>query len=78
MRPNETQLVDTVYSANCGGHSEDNEHVWPSPADLQLRATADPDLPEQFAKGIDRHQRGQKTKRNTALGGSERPSTRNR
>jgi stage II sporulation protein D len=53
MRPNETQLVDTVYSANCGGHSEDNEHVWPSPADPQLRATADPKLPEQFAKGID-------------------------
>jgi SpoIID/LytB domain protein len=53
MRPNESQLVDTVYSANCGGHSEDNEHVWPSPADPQLRATADPKLLEQFAKGID-------------------------
>ncbi len=53
MRPNETQLVDTVYSANCGGHSEDNEHVWPSPADPQLRATADPRLPKEFAKGID-------------------------
>ena len=53
MRPNESQLVDTVYSANCGGHSEDNEHVWPSPADPQLRATADPKLPEQFSKGID-------------------------
>ncbi len=53
MRPNETQLVDTVYSANSGGHSEDNEHVWPSPADPQLRATADPKLPEAFAKGID-------------------------
>jgi stage II sporulation protein D len=53
MRPNETQLVDTVYSANCGGHSEDNEQVWSSPADPQLRATADPKLPEAFAKGID-------------------------
>jgi SpoIID/LytB domain protein len=27
--------------------------VWPSPADPQLRATADPKLPEQFGKGID-------------------------
>jgi stage II sporulation protein D len=53
MRPNETQLVDTVYSANCGGHSEDNEQVWPSPADPQLRGTADPKLPEAFRKGID-------------------------
>jgi SpoIID/LytB domain protein len=53
MRPNETQLVDTVYSANCGGHTEHNEHVWPSPADPQLRATADPKLPEDFSKGID-------------------------
>lgn len=53
MRPNETQLVDTVYSANCGGHTEHNEHVWPSPPDPQLRATADPKLPEDFSKGID-------------------------
>ena len=30
MRPNETQLVDTVYSANCGGHTEDNDLVWPA------------------------------------------------
>jgi stage II sporulation protein D len=52
MRPNETQLVETVYSANCGGHTEHNEQVWPSPADPQLRATADPKLPEEFAKGI--------------------------
>jgi len=53
MRPNETQLVETVYSANCGGHTEANEHVWPSPADPQLRATADPKLGEDFAEGID-------------------------
>ncbi|MCA9701266.1 MAG: SpoIID/LytB domain-containing protein, partial [Myxococcales bacterium] len=53
MRPNETQLVDTVYSANCGGHTEDNEHVWPSPADPQLRGTPDPRLPEDFRNGID-------------------------
>ncbi|MFV8752682.1 SpoIID/LytB domain-containing protein [Nannocystaceae bacterium ST9] len=55
MRPNETELVDTVYSANCGGHSEDNEQVWPSPADPQLRGQADPKLGEKFAKGIDEH-----------------------
>ncbi len=53
MRPNETQLVDTVYSANCGGHTEDNERVWPSPADPQLRGKADPKLPEPFRDGID-------------------------
>lgn len=53
MRPNETQLVDTVYSANCGGHTENNEHVWPSPVDPQLRATADPQLGDPYAKGID-------------------------
>lgn len=53
MRPNETQLVDTVYSANCGGHSEANEQVWASPVDPQLRATADPKLTQEFAQGID-------------------------
>lgn len=53
MRPNETELVDTVYSANCGGHSEDNEQVWPSPVDPQLRGRADPKLADEFAKGID-------------------------
>ena len=52
MRPNETQLVDTVYSANCGGHTENNEQVWPSPADPQLRGTADPRLSQDYAKGI--------------------------
>ncbi|NVB36772.1 SpoIID/LytB domain-containing protein [Pseudenhygromyxa sp. WMMC2535] len=53
MRPNETQLVDTVYSANCGGHTEDNEHVWASPADPQLRGVADPQLGKDFRDGID-------------------------
>jgi SpoIID/LytB domain protein len=53
MRPNETELVDTVYSANCGGHSEDNEQVWPSPADPQLRGQPDAKLAQEFAKGID-------------------------
>ncbi len=53
MRPGETQLVDTVYSANCGGHSEDNDVVWPSAADPQLRGRADPLLDKRYAKGID-------------------------
>jgi SpoIID/LytB domain protein len=53
MRPGETQLVDTVYSANCGGHSEDNDVVWPSPKDPQLRGRPDPLLAAKFGKGID-------------------------
>jgi stage II sporulation protein D len=52
MRPGETQLVDTVYSANCGGHSEDNDAVWPSPADPQLRGRPDLLLEARYAKGI--------------------------
>ncbi len=53
MRPGETQLVDTVYSANCGGHSEDNDVVWPSAADPQLRGQPDPLLAAAFKGGID-------------------------
>ena len=52
MRPNETQLVDTVYSANSGGHTEDNEQVWPGAVDPQLRGRVDPRVDEAFAKGI--------------------------
>jgi len=52
MRPGAMQLVDTVYSANSGGHSEDNDLVWPSPPDPQLRGRPDPLLEERFAKGI--------------------------
>src|ERR1043165_5462488 len=52
MRPGETQLVDTVYSANCGGHSEDNDVVWPSDPDPQLRGRGDPLLDKRFAAGI--------------------------
>jgi stage II sporulation protein D len=53
MRPTGMQLVDTVYSANSGGHSEDNDVVWPSAPDPQLRGRPDPLLAERFAKGID-------------------------
>ena len=35
------RLVDTVYSAVCGGHSEHNDNVWPSPADATLRGHLD-------------------------------------
>ncbi|MEM7154004.1 MAG: SpoIID/LytB domain-containing protein [Myxococcota bacterium] len=52
MRPGGTQLVDTVYSANCGGHTEDNDEVWPSVPDPQLRGRPDPLLPKRFAAGI--------------------------
>ncbi len=53
FRPNGTQLVDTVYSANCGGHSEHNEHVWPSPPDAQLRGKPDVIGESKFSRGID-------------------------
>jgi SpoIID/LytB domain protein len=37
-----SDLVDTVYSANCGGHGEDNEKVWPDmSAGPQLRGRFD-------------------------------------
>jgi SpoIID/LytB domain protein len=52
MRPGGSQLVDTVYSANCGGHTEDNDVVWPSPVDPQLRAVADPRVEAKFRHGI--------------------------
>ena len=35
------RLVDTVYSAVCGGHSEHNDNVWPSPLDKTLRGHLD-------------------------------------
>jgi SpoIID/LytB domain protein len=54
LRPNRTQLVDTVYSANSGGHTEDNDLVWPSPVDDQLRARPDPLISSKFAGGITR------------------------
>jgi len=34
-------LVDTVYSAVCGGHTEHNDNVWPVPADGNLRGHLD-------------------------------------
>ena len=36
-------LVDAVYSASCGGHGENNEHVWGGAADASLRGRLDAD-----------------------------------
>lgn len=49
-------LVDTVYSAHCGGHSEHNDNTWPVKADANLRGHLDapqgaPGL-ERFAPGV--------------------------
>jgi SpoIID/LytB domain protein len=52
LRPNGRQMVDTVYSANSGGHTEDNDVVWPSPQDAQLRGRPDPLTGSRFANGI--------------------------
>jgi len=40
------QLVDTVYSASCGGHTEDNDAVWSDLASPALRGRLDG--PEEF------------------------------
>jgi stage II sporulation protein D len=48
-------LVDTVYSANCGGHSEHNENVWPEmPPYPALRGHRDgpPSASDPFAGGV--------------------------
>lgn len=36
-----TRLVDSVYSAVCGGHTEDNDVVWGGPPDPSLRGVSD-------------------------------------
>jgi len=40
LRPDGT-LVDTVYSASCGGHSEHNDNTWPVKPDPNLRGHLD-------------------------------------
>lgn len=37
----ENKAVATVYSANCGGWTENNENVWSGPADARLRGRID-------------------------------------
>lgn len=49
-------LVDTVYSAACGGHTEHNDNVWPSAPNVNLRghldaAPGEPTL-KPFKRGI--------------------------
>lgn len=39
-----SNLVDSVYSACCGGHTEDNDTVWSHPPSMALRGR--PDLPD--------------------------------
>jgi SpoIID/LytB domain protein len=51
-RPN-GGLVKAVYSASCGGHSEDNDHVWPVAADSTLRGRLDDTASRgPFAQGV--------------------------
>jgi SpoIID/LytB domain protein len=47
-------LADTVYSANCGGHTENSENVWPDmPAHASLRGHRDSAVKnDAFSKGI--------------------------
>ena len=49
-------LADTVYSANCGGHTEHNENVWPDmPALAALRGHRDAPVAgkaDPFAAGV--------------------------
>lgn len=37
----DNSIVPTVFSANCGGFTEDNENVWDGPADAALRGRPD-------------------------------------
>jgi SpoIID/LytB domain protein len=43
VRDDRGGLVDAVYSASCGGHGEDNEHVWGGLPDTSLRGGLDGD-----------------------------------
>jgi SpoIID/LytB domain protein len=51
----EDGLVDSVYSAMCGGHTEDNDAVWGGPPDPHLRGVPDWDgHPAALARFEDR------------------------
>jgi SpoIID/LytB domain protein len=43
-------LTDVRYSASCGGHGEDNDHVWGGEADPSLRGRADNASKTKFSK----------------------------
>ncbi len=47
-------LVDVRYSASCGGHSEDNEHIWGGDADPSLRGKPDAPARKGAAAGKSR------------------------
>ena len=50
-----SRLVDSVYSAVCGGYTEDNDAVWGGPADPSLRGRPDFEVKgalARFAGGI--------------------------
>ena len=52
VRP-DASLVNTVYHAACGGHTEDNDRVWPVRADAHLRGHLDGDAKgSPFGGGI--------------------------
>src|SRR2546426_1405208 len=55
-RNGQSRLVDSVYSAVCGGYTEDNDAVWGGPADPSLRGRPDfdPGAPgmDAFRDGI--------------------------
>ena len=60
-RHGKSRLVDSVYSAVCGGYTEDNDAVWGGPADPSLRGRPDFDPGArgmaEFRDGIEiRHQ----------------------
>jgi stage II sporulation protein D len=51
-------LADPVYSANCGGHTENNESVWsdmPALPSLRGHRDADPSARDAFAGGVTEH-----------------------
>lgn len=50
----EGELIDAVYSANCGGSSENNEIVWPGPPQPMLRGRLDDDTGEAELLGSDK------------------------
>jgi SpoIID/LytB domain protein len=43
LREDGSGLVDAVYSASCGGHTEDNDKVWGGAPDASLRGRPDGD-----------------------------------
>ena len=41
VRDSDARLVDAVYSASCGGHTEDNDRAWGATPDAALRGVLD-------------------------------------